>query len=72
MPRQVLFALFIEATLIALTTLLLTQPRPFFALDSARSKSVATTGGFVLLCLTFCWSVIVGCILTLNGFTFKL
>lgn len=66
MPKQVVFALIIETALILLTLLLLTQPKLMFGTQSARIRSMANAGGMILLCLTFIWSVIFGCVLAIN------
>lgn len=66
MPRQVLFALLIESSLIALTALLLTRPKMIFPNSSERGRLATWVGGLICLCITFCWSVVLGCILALN------
>lgn len=70
MTRQLLFVILIQALLMAVTTLLLLQPKPLFRFRSPQLLSAATMSGLVLLCITFCWSVIVGCVLALRDITF--
>lgn len=63
MSKPVLFALLIESGLITLTTALISQPR---------SRVLANTSGWLLLCLTFCWSVVMGCLIGLQRLTIQL
>jgi hypothetical protein len=72
MPNQLLFALLVEAALITLTMILLLQPRPFFTPAADRSRNLATMSGLFVLCITFCWSVIFGCVLALHQLTFRI
>ena len=72
MPRQVLFALLIEAVLVGLSTVLLVQPKMMFEGQTSTFKSVAKGSGFVILCLTFCWSVFLGAILALNAISIRI
>jgi hypothetical protein len=66
MPEKVMFALVIEAALITLTSMLLTQPSFLFRSNpSERLRLSATFGGMLMLCVTFVWSVIFGCVLVL-------
>lgn len=71
-PKQVLVSLLLESGLITLTTLLLAQPKVMFATRSERARSLAFSGGLLFLCLTFCWSVIFGCVLYLNDISFRI
>ena len=66
MPRQVFFAMLIEAALVTLTALLLVKP-----FRASRSEK-PPFAGLLLMCVTFCWSVVFGCILALNEITFRL
>jgi hypothetical protein len=59
----------IELALIALTLLLLIQPARLFKPNALKFRKAANWTGLILLCLTFCWSVVVGIVLTMNGFT---
>ncbi len=72
MMRQIVFLLLIESALVISSLILLVQPRFVFRLQTPRSKYVATYSGMVILCLTFCWSVIFGCFLALQDLTVRL
>jgi hypothetical protein len=72
MPKQVVVSLWIEIAMITVTMILLVQPRMFFPFRSTRARLIGNWGGMMLLCMTFCWSVILGCILALNDMTFQL
>ncbi len=72
MPKQVLFALSIESILLAMTILFLVQPLSLTRFGTPNRARVFRMGGMVLLCLTFCWSVVFGCILALNEMTLRL
>lgn len=72
MPKQVIFALVVESALILLTSVLLVRPSLIFKNQTSKVSQLAHTGGMVLLCVTFCWSVIVGCLLTLNSIVIRL
>jgi hypothetical protein len=60
---QVHFAVLIEALFMLLSVMIL---------DRAKSRSWLQWTGMVLLCLTFCWSVILGCVIALNNTTLTL
>ena len=60
---QLHFAILIEVVFMLAT---------FFVLNKADAKSFMRWTGMVLLCLTFCWSVILCCVLTLNNALFTL
>ena len=72
MPKQVLFSMIVEAGMILLTTFMLTQPALVFGKRSESVRSMARAGGLFLLCLTFCWSVVLGCTLTINALTIRI
>lgn len=72
MPRQVIVSLWIEIAMITVTMILLVQPRMFFPFRTERARTAGSWAGMTLLCVTFCWSVILGCILALNDMTFKI
>jgi hypothetical protein len=72
MPTQVVFALIIESALVGLTALLLLQPEGLFRGHSPALRAAVRGGGLVLLCLTFCWSVIFGAVMALNHMTIQL
>lgn len=66
---QVLIALVIEAALLLSAGLLLgwTGVSSNLAPPGSRWSGPARLVGYVLLCLTFCWSVVLGSVLTLNA-----
>lgn len=70
MPITIIFVLLVEFALIALTMLLMAQPEIIFRSKSVRLQSFLHWGAMLLLCLTFCWSVVVGIVLTMNGLDF--
>jgi hypothetical protein len=72
MPKQVIFALVVEAALILLTSLLLVQPRLIFTNQNTKISQLTQIGGGLFLCVTFCWSVVLGCLLTLNSIVIRL
>lgn len=71
MSQQLTGTILIESALIVLTTFLLTQPEVVFRGVSARLRSATTFAGLITLCVTFCWSVIFGCILTIHQFSLR-
>jgi hypothetical protein len=72
MPKQVLVSMLLEVSLILFTTILLTQPRFLFFNLSLRTRAALRASGWAMLCITFCFSVIFGCILALNATTISL
>lgn len=72
MSKQLAISILIEGCLLFSTLLLLIQPRLFFNLESEKTRQVLTMSGLFLLCITFCWSVIFGCVLALHQLTFQL
>ena len=72
MPGRISIILLIEMILVVSTTILLAQPKFLFRASSDTVKSVAQWGGMLLLCATFCWSVIVGIAVTMNGLILSL
>lgn len=69
MSKQMLFALVIECWLIVLTSLMLTQPSVVFRFKSQQARHAATISGYLLLSLSFCWSVILGCMIAFQQLT---
>ncbi|MCM2280152.1 MAG: hypothetical protein NDJ89_18945 [Oligoflexia bacterium] len=65
LPLQVVVAFLIELFLVALTIVLILRAR-------AGKSRIASATGWVMLCVTFCWSVVFGCIVALNRLTFRL
>jgi hypothetical protein len=72
MPKQVMLAFMVEFFMILMTTVLLLQPRSIFGAITPRMSSAAMGSGLILLCLTFCWSVIFGAVLALNQMTLRI
>lgn len=66
MPNSVMVAFSLESVLILVTTLALTQPKFFFRANSPRLQSLVNWVGMFLLCVTFCWSVVLGIVLSMN------
>ena len=66
LPKEFFFVALIEVALVTATTVLLAQPDAVFAGQSERFKGVARAGGWVCLCLLFCWSVILGGVISLH------
>jgi len=60
MPRPVIFALMIETAFVVLTLVLLMQPVALFRPEAARMRAVGRFFGWTMLCVTFCWSMVVG------------
>lgn len=69
MSKQMLFALVLECWLMLLTILMLTQPSFLFRFKSDQAQNAVTISGFFLLCLTFCWSVVLGCMFAFHKLT---
>ena len=55
-----------------MTAVLIVQPQAIFRTASPRIQSIAFGAGMVSLCLTFCWSVVLGILLNLNGISIKI
>ena len=62
----------VEASLILVTTLLLTQPKWLFRTSHGKSIKSAKWGGLFFLAVTFCWSIIVGVILSVNNLSLRI
>ncbi len=71
LPPQVIFATLVETGLVLLTCLLVVQPESVFRGVASEIRRSVSFAGMVSLCLTFCWSVIFGCVLALNDLTLK-
>ena len=69
---QVLFATSVEGFLVVLSCLLVVQPESVFGRRSRGVRLAASYAGWIALCLTFCWSVIFGCVLVLNDLTLRI
>jgi hypothetical protein len=72
MAPQVKIALLLESGLICFTTLLLTQPNFLFRPQSQKGRDFCRTAGLFFLCVTFCWSIVFGCILAVNSLSIRL
>ena len=72
MSSILILAVFLECLLILMTAVLIVQPQAIFRTASPRIQSIAFGAGMVSLCLTFCWSVVLGILLNLNGITIKI
>ncbi len=73
MPNQSLvISLAVEIILVSMTLFLLAHPRMLFKQRSDRARLLITISGLVFLCLTFCWSVIFGCVLVLHEPAFRI
>lgn len=72
MPQMVVLGCLVEAALILVTCLLLTQPDFLFRNRAERARRVLKWVGIISLCLTFCWSVVVGVFLSMNEMTIRL
>ena len=66
MPKQLVAGLMIEFGLMLSTLFFLIQPNFIFKRIHERTRIALTMSGLIMLCVTFCWSVIFGCILTLH------
>ena len=71
-PKQVLFAMIIQAVMMVFTLMLLVPPRAIADGKSPQWRAVVRTGGWVALCLTFCWSVVLGIVLALHRMTISI
>jgi hypothetical protein len=72
LSHQVFFAGLVEIGMIAMTLILLDVPNFFLPFSNPTTRAVLKNGGLVMLCLTFCWSVVLGCVLALNAGTYTL
>lgn len=70
--NQLLLSLAIEGALILVTLLFLVQPESLIRFRSDRGKAAARIWGLVLLCITFCWSVVLGCVYAIQSITMRL
>ncbi len=66
MPIEVMVAILVEAILVSITILLVTQPAVVFEQTAVKAKNMMMVGGFVFMCITFCWSFVLGCAIALN------
>jgi hypothetical protein len=66
MSSSVLFCFSVEVVLVFLTTFLLSQPQSVFKGASKPIQNFAFGSGVILIGLTFCWSVLLGIVSSLN------
>ena len=71
MISQIIMAGGIEIFFVFLTCLFLMKPRWAFGEVARKADTVLTWVGMCLLCLTFCWSVTLGCVLYLNDIVIR-
>ncbi len=72
LSHQVFVAGFVELIMILLTMTLLDPPASVISARSTVLHAAVKGAGMILLCLTFCWSFILGCVLALNSGTYRL
>ncbi len=72
MPNTVFLSLVVESVFIVLTNLFLVQPKIIFGQNSQKARPWLKWVGLVLLSITFCWSIVVGIVLSINEMTFRL
>lgn len=72
MPSQLWVAFLIEALLVGSTLFLLLQPEGLFRSRSDRMRYITRGFGMAFLCLTFCWSVVFGCVLAFQQFSVRI
>jgi hypothetical protein len=63
MPDQMRIGLIIEILFVASS---------FVLLNRAKGNAPFAWAGMVALCLTFCWSVIFGCVVALNQLSYRI
>lgn len=66
MPNSVFFSVAVELGLISFTSLVLTQPNFLIQVESKRGRSATAVIGGFFLCVTFCWSVVLGIVLYIH------
>lgn len=72
LSHQVFVAGVIEIGMILVTLTFLDVPNFLLPFKSPSARSAIKGGGLIMLCLTFCWSVVLGCVLALNSGTYRL
>jgi len=68
MPAQVFLGTAVEFFLVMFSVIFLLKPAFIFGAWSEKAGAAITFLGMFFLCLCFCWSVILGGILFMNGF----
>ncbi len=66
MSPQLMVGFGVDAMLMLATVLLLTQPGPIFRSKTEAARQVTSVLGVVLLFVTFLWSILLGCVMTLS------
>lgn len=64
MPKQLIFAGFLEVVFILITSLFLVQPESMFKQMSVQVRARYSFVGWGMLCMTFVWSVIFGSLIS--------
>ncbi len=72
LSHQIFVSFLIELVMILATLVLLDVPNLAIRFRSPGAQAAVRGAGMVMLCLTFCWSVILGCVLALNAGTYRL
>ena len=72
MPQSVVYTMGIEFGLILITTVILSKPTFLIRMFKARFKTAATWGGAILVLATFCWSMVLGIVLTMNNLSLRI
>lgn len=65
MQTNVALAFAVNFVLILGTLLMLVQPEFVFRGFRDKSRFLVRTAGMFMLCLTFCWSFVLGCLITI-------
>jgi hypothetical protein len=68
--KQLAVTLSVEAFLVFLTLFLLSEPGWMIKSKNEGTRAAFRAGGLLFLCVTFCWSFILGCILAIQRLTF--
>ena len=61
-----------DQTKIGLAVEILFMGLSFVLLNRSRNNKAVAWAGMVALCLTFCWSVIFGCVMALSEITYRI
>ncbi len=66
MPGSLFLSMLIEVSLIVITWLFFAQPKILFGEWADQKRDFLRAGGVISLCIMFCWSFLVGCVLALH------
>jgi len=69
--KQLIVTLAVEAFLVFLTLFLLSEPGWMVKAKNEGTQAAFRAGGLLFLCVTFCWSFILGCIIAIQRITFR-